>query len=40
MFSKQQIEAGLELAQTWYEGWRLDELKPEQLIEAIEKAGA
>lgn len=38
MFSKEQIKAGIELAQAWYEAWRLDELEPEQIIEAIEKA--
>lgn len=39
MFTKEQIIAGLKLAQEWYEGWKFDEIEPEQLIEAIEKSG-
>ena len=38
MYTKEQIAKGLDLAQQWYEGWRLDELDAEQLNECIEKA--
>jgi hypothetical protein len=38
MYTKEQIAAGLELAKHWYEGWTLEKLEPEQLIEAVEKA--
>jgi hypothetical protein len=38
MFSKQQIAAGLSLASAWYEGWKIEDLDAEQLIEAIQKA--
>jgi len=38
MYSKQEKKNGIELAQAWYEGWKLDDMEPEQLIEAIEKA--
>jgi len=38
MFTRTQIEDGLELAKYWYEGWKLEDLQPEQLLEAIEKS--
>jgi hypothetical protein len=38
MFTKEQIVKGLELAKQWYEGWKLEDLESDQLIEAIEKA--
>ena len=38
MYSKEQIASGLELAQAWYEGWVFNEIEPDQLFEAIDKA--
>jgi len=37
MYSREHIREGIKLAQSWYEGFKLDELDPEQLLEAIEK---
>lgn len=38
MYTAAEIEAGLKLASEWYEGWRVDDLGSDQLIECIEKA--
>ncbi len=38
MFTREQVIAGIKLAQAWYEGHSIETLDPEQLIEAIEKA--
>lgn len=38
MYTKDQIEKGIKLAQCWYEGWRLDDMEFEQIMEAIDKA--
>jgi hypothetical protein len=38
MYTKEQIAKGLDLANQWYEGWRLDEIDIGQLYECIEKA--
>ena len=37
-FTKEQIVKGLELAAQWYEGWKVDDLGADQLLECIEKA--
>lgn len=38
MYTKDQIIAGLNLAKSWFEGWKLEDLQEDQLLEAIEKA--
>lgn len=38
MYTKEQIAKGLDLAKSWFEGWKLEDLQEDQLIEAIEKA--
>lgn len=38
MFTKLQVTNGLERAKNIYEGWKLEDLDADQLIEAIEQA--
>lgn len=37
-FTESQIRAGLELAQAWYEAFKIEDIEGDQLIEAIEKS--
>jgi hypothetical protein len=39
-YTKEEIANGLFRAQVIYEGWKLEELDPEQLLEAIEQANS
>ena len=38
MYTPKQIEKGLELAAQWFEGWNIEDLGADQLLECIEKA--
>lgn len=37
-WTKEEIEAGLALLKAWYEGWKLEDITPEMLFDAIGKA--
>lgn len=37
-YTHDQIVEGLKLAAQWYEGWKVDDLAGDQLLECIEKA--
>lgn len=39
-YTDQQITSGLELAAQWYEGWKVDDLGADQLLECTDKAEA